>query len=134
MNLPRTVVLSLLIVFPGCEGRQPGLRWMVPEQLNGCISTTFQVKGAPPLPMKDGWYVIQLPAEAGSLQTSSEPQWGEGLRTEYWQQKGDSLQRIEPSCDGARITHVKEGWMELRDCFGEVSKMDCLKAKGGVPK
>ncbi len=134
MSLPGTVVVLLLIVLPGCEVRQPGIRWMVPEQLNGCVSTTFQVQGAPPLPMKDGWYVIELPAEGGALRTSSSPQWGEGLKSEYWMRKDGALQRIEPTCRGGRITHVKEDWMEIRDCFGSISKQECQEAKGALPK
>ncbi|MFP2903999.1 hypothetical protein ACLESD_02775 [Pyxidicoccus sp. 3LFB2] len=127
--------LSLLLV--SCQGNQPGLRWVVPENFNGCVRMEFHVPGAPALPLEEGMYTITLTEPGGLLQTSTRPQWGEGLKDAYLRQRGTTRENIEesPTCHTAgTITHVDRGTVELRKCFGQVPEEDCEKAGGYVPR
>ncbi|MBZ4419257.1 hypothetical protein [Myxococcus sp. RHSTA-1-4] len=132
--MARLRVSWLMVLLLACVERQPGLRWVVPERFNGCVWMEFQVAGAPPLPLEEGKYTIVVPEQGGSLQTSTRPEWGEGLRSEYWRQAGALRERIQPSCHGSTTSHVERGTVEVARCFGKVSKLDCEKAKNAVPR
>jgi hypothetical protein len=45
-------------------------RFLIPEGYVGLIRVDFNVSGAPPLPIEDGFYIFKFP-ESGRLQTSS---------------------------------------------------------------
>lgn len=115
-----------------CSNSQPGLRWVVPESFNGCVVVRFQVSGAPPLPIEDGWYLIAVPKEGGVIETSTRPRWGEGLRSEFLSQSGTERRRIEPSCYGGTFSNVAQSTVKESYCFGQVSENECVKAKQGA--
>jgi hypothetical protein len=125
--------LLALCVLVSCSNSQTGLRWVVPEDFNGCVSASFNVSGAPPLPLEDGWYLLTV-TDGRVMETSTEPRWGEGLRSEFWVQAGAERRRIEPSCHGGTFTNVDQNTVRKSYCFGKVSENECLKAKGALPK
>ncbi len=127
------IVIGFLCMQVACNNR-PGLRWIVPENFNGCVSVYFQVEGEPALPVEDGWLLINVPPQGGTLRTSSRPAWGEGLRSEFWlQAKGDRV-KTTPTCRSSTFSHVSEGTVEQVRCFGEVSELECKVANGEVPR
>jgi len=113
-----------------CSERPPGLRWVVPEEYEGCITVRFHVKGAPPLPMDQGWYLI-TPDQVrdGMLLTSTEPQWGERLQREVYVQTSTGRRIGKPSCTlGGTRTYLIDDTVEVFSCFGpSMSKQDCLQ-------
>ena len=50
-------------------------RFLIPEGYTGWIRIEFEVRGAPPLPMEGGQYVLKIPPD-GVLRTSSAEQYG----------------------------------------------------------
>jgi hypothetical protein len=50
-------------------------RFLIPEGYTGWIRVDFEVRGAPPLPMEDGQYILKIPP-GGELRTSSAEQYG----------------------------------------------------------
>jgi hypothetical protein len=116
-----------------CGEKPPGLRWVVPEGYEGCVTTRFHVKDAPPLPMDEGWYLI-TPAQTqdGQMMTSTRPQWGERLRTEFYAQTSTGRQIVQPSCDAGTTTNPIDGTVKLTFCFGPISKQECLRVQGRV--
>ncbi len=113
--------LLALCVLVACSKPRPGLRWVVPEGFNGCVSASFNVSGAPPLPLEDGWYLLSV-TDGRVMETSTEPRWGEGLRSEFWIQAGAERRRIKPSCYGGTVTDVARSTVGLSYCFGQVPK------------
>ncbi|WP_369946353.1 hypothetical protein [Vitiosangium sp. GDMCC 1.1324] len=120
-----------MCVLLACSKTPSGLRWVVPEKFEGCVTTRFQVKGAPPLPMEDGWYLISAPPD-GQVTTSTKPLWGERLQTEFYAQSAMGRRRVQPSCDGGTTTNVAEGTVKLTFCFGPISQRDCLRIQGAA--
>lgn len=67
--------------------RRPPERFLIPAGYSGWVRVDFRRKGAPPLPMEDGWLLLKLD-EHGTLQTSSDPQPGHG-EDDYFYYAGD---------------------------------------------
>src|SRR5438105_4417352 len=86
----RRVILACWVLSPlvtgGCGGVRRSERLLVPAGYVGWIEVQYGVKGAPPLPIENGWYVIRIPPE-GRLQTSSEYQDG-WAADEFWYYSG----------------------------------------------
>jgi hypothetical protein len=127
------VMLVLLWMQVACNNR-PGLRWVVPENFNGCVSVYFQVADGPALPTEDGWLLINVPPQGGVLRTSSRPAWGEGLRSEFWIQTKGGRVKTTPTCHSPTFSHVSEGLVELGYCFGQVTELECKAVSREIPR
>ena len=53
-----------------CHPKARPERWMIPENYQGWLRLDYAITGAPPLPIVNGVYVVQMPPK-GRLQTSS---------------------------------------------------------------
>jgi len=64
------VVLQTISISIHAQTRALPYRFLIPEGYVGWIRVDFDVPGAPPLPIEDGFYIFKFP-ESGRLQTSS---------------------------------------------------------------
>ncbi len=69
-------------------------RFLIPEKFTGTVYVYFQVPGAPPLKMEDGYRLIVIP-ESGVAKTSSDLIPGK-LHDEYWFYSGEKRIRMSP--------------------------------------
>ena len=98
-NLRTFSLLSMLLAF-AClpnlaraqENSRRTYRFMIPDRYVGWVKIEFNIKAAPPLPFKDGYYVFEIPA-AGRFQTSSDGEFGLA-DDEYYYVSGDSKRRL----------------------------------------
>lgn len=78
------VLAAILSV--GCgQNRRPD-RYLIPEGYVGEVSVQYGVKGAPPLPIEDGFHLIKFPS-SGILKTSNGIEYGWG-KDEYYYYRG----------------------------------------------
>jgi len=130
--MSRIVFLGLLCMQVACSVR-PGIRWIIPESFNGCVSVYFQVTDAPALPTEAGWLLVNVPSQGGVLRTSSQPEWGEGLISEFWVQTNAGRAKVTPTCRSPTSSNVAEGTVDQGYCFGKVSELDCKAVGRKIP-
>jgi uncharacterized protein DUF6843 len=70
----------------GCEQQRRPSRYLIPDGYVGLVSIEYRVKGAPPLPIEDGFYLVKLPP-GGLLKTSSAIEYGVA-KDEYYYYSG----------------------------------------------
>lgn len=64
------IILQLTLISNHAQTRPLPYRFLIPEGYVGWIRVDFDVPGAPPLPVEDGFYIFKFP-ESGRLQSSS---------------------------------------------------------------
>lgn len=80
MRIIKTIIIAIAVILAAYLGvifyadthRPKGERYYLPEKYAGWVCVSFNVDGAPPLPIEDGFLVVKLPPN-GILKTSSEP-------------------------------------------------------------
>jgi len=79
----------------GCQvdNRKPS-RYLIPEGYVGWVRMTFNVKDAPPLSIEDGLYLFRFPP-SGSLQTSSDIEYGVSSGDDYYYYCGDERRKLK---------------------------------------
>lgn len=78
MKILKIILISAAVIYAAYLGlifyadthRLKGARYYFPEKYAGWVCVSFNVDGAPPLPIEDGFQVIKIPAN-GILKTSS---------------------------------------------------------------
>ena len=77
------LVIIVVIIFGFSLWHNPKRdRFLIPERFTGTVYVYFQVPGAPPLEMEDGYRLIVIP-DNGVVKTSSDLISGK-LHDEYW--------------------------------------------------
>lgn len=75
------------------DTRKHHYKYLVPMGYVGWLQVDFNVKGAPALPVEDGYYVIKIP-DTGHLQTSTSD--GHGILGDYYfYYCGDTRKRLD---------------------------------------
>ena len=97
------------------EHRQKGERYYLPETYAGWICVSFNVDGAPPLPMDDGFLVVKVPSN-GTLKTSTEPRFSPKI-DEYFYYNGKTIREAEELQLGGGSTIQMEGKKEITFYF-----------------
>lgn len=105
-------LLFLLPTLFGCAEPKKAYRWILPSRFEGWIVLVHRVKGAPPLPIVDGFKVVQMPI-SGKLETSGEPITGEHLREECY--FSDAGQLTKTDCRFIAGSTIDDG-RTFNDC------------------
>jgi hypothetical protein len=88
------LLCGALFLVNGQEKRRPS-RFLIPDGYVGWVRIDFKIKGAPALPLEDGYFLFKIPPE-GRLQTSSDIEYGAAL-DEYYYYSGDARRRLDNS-------------------------------------
>jgi hypothetical protein len=84
------------VAFPcACQQktRQPS-RYLIPDGYVGWVKIIFRKSDAPALPVEDGHYLLKIPP-SGSLETSSEIEYGVASGDDYFYYCGDTRRKLE---------------------------------------
>jgi hypothetical protein len=76
-------------------------RYVIPEGYVGWVKVDFNVKDAPPLSVKDGYYVLNIPP-TGHLATSSDDEY-QTVKDVYYQLCDDVQQRLSLGSDNSMV-------------------------------
>jgi hypothetical protein len=107
-SVPLILILCgflVAIVYQTQQGRHP-CRYLIPEGYVGWVRVDYQIKGAPELPIEDGYRVYKFP-NSGRLQTSSAFEVGtyadliSGLKDEYYYYSSDTRRQLPAGANGA---------------------------------
>ena len=84
------LIIGGIMISAGCQEkqRQP-FRYVFQNGYVGWVRIDFNVKGAPPLSIHDGFYVCRVPA-SGHLETSTEIEYGSAKDEYYYDSSGHS--------------------------------------------
>ena len=96
--------LVALAVWMGMGARKSthrSSRFLIPDGYTGWIRVEFEVKGAPPLPIEEGQYVLKIPS-GGVLRTSSPEQYG-WAEDHYYYYSAQNVRPIPDSRQAALI-------------------------------
>ena len=111
MRIPKTIIFllfcSMLLVGRVVYlGQEPPKRdkFLIPEGYSGNLAVTFSVRGAPQLPLEDGYRVIMFD-KTGVVKTSSEGMPGK-LKDEYYFYSENSRRPLEPKELGGGFTEA----------------------------
>jgi len=87
------VALSTLMGSTGCQAkeRRPN-RYLLPDGYVGWVRVNYRIKGAPELPIEDGYYLLRIPM-TGLLDTCSEGEEGAAI-DEYYYYLGENRRPI----------------------------------------
>ena len=87
--------------------RRPPERFLIPAGYTGWARVYFRRKGAPPLPMQDGRFLLKLDAQ-GTLQTSSDPLSGHGS-DDFFYYAGDRRTPLSNAgvCKGGMVWQIE---------------------------
>lgn len=78
-----------------CGSRSKGERWIIPENYKGWLRLDYAVKGALPLPLEKGKYLVRVPS-SGRLKTSNA--WNANINgDEFFAVTAHGLQKLELS-------------------------------------
>lgn len=83
-------LLMLVLIIASCpqtEDKRRPVRYWIPAGYTGWVKINFRVPNAPALPMEDGNYVAQIPANA-QLETSSDIEYGTAKDEYYYYETG----------------------------------------------
>lgn len=86
------IILQLTLISSHAQTRPLPYRFLIPEGYVGWIRVDFDVPGAPPLPIEDGFYIFKFP-DSGRLQTSSSDV-VESRRNEFLYYSNDGTYRL----------------------------------------
>ena len=75
LGWPALIVLVVLACFWPWRGRRDPNRYLVPDGYVGWVVIDYGVRGAAPVPLREGALELAIPA-TGRLQTSSKPEYG----------------------------------------------------------
>lgn len=93
------VTALVLTALSHCGGdRRIPQRWHIPNDYTGWIILEYNVAGAPALPIRDGYLVIQ-PGPSGRLQTSTEYSSG-WAKDEFYYVNPESTVQLEKTAPG----------------------------------
>src|ERR1700744_4682575 len=67
---PGLIPYCIFLVTVSCGPKQRSEKWIIPENYTGWLRLDYAIRGAPPLPLKDGAWIVQMPP-SGRLETSS---------------------------------------------------------------
>jgi hypothetical protein len=81
------------------EQRRRASRYLIPKGYVGWVKIDFQIKGAAPLPIEEGFYLFQFPAD-GKIKTSSGIEYG-AANDEYYYFAGENREKLTVSGWGA---------------------------------
>lgn len=88
------LMFLFLMIITGMMSNPKRNRYLIPESFYGTVYIYYNVAGADPLAMEDGYRLIIVP-ENGVVKTSSE-QIGGKLHDEFWLYSGDKRVRMSP--------------------------------------
>lgn len=81
MKILRAITLRFLLILciastsVACQKQRRPSRYLIPEGYVGWVRIDFNINGAPPLPIEDGYFLFKFPA-SGRIQTSSDMEYG----------------------------------------------------------
>lgn len=109
MIVSRSALACLLTIsFTSCNTRRPD-RFLIPDGFKGWAKIKFQVPNAPPLPVEDGHWLLQLDRD-GHLQTSTMLEGGLAKDDFFYvsDHRRIPLRKTE-SCGGGSVWAVAKG-------------------------
>lgn len=115
MKIIKITLITICVIFVAYVGlllyadanRPKGTRYYLPEKYAGWVCVSFNVDGAPPLPIEEGFLAAKIPAN-GILKTSSEPRFSP-TRDEYYYYNEKGIREAKELQHGGGGTVQKEG-------------------------
>jgi hypothetical protein len=92
------MLVLIIASCPQTESKRRPVKYLIPAGYTGWVKINFQVPIAPALPIEDGNYVAQIPANA-ELQTSSDIEYG-SAKDEYYYYDADGKHPLKVSTWG----------------------------------
>lgn len=112
------------LLLSGCEAdnRTPD-RYLIPQGYTGWIVVQYGVKGAPPLPVENGFRLYRIPRN-GRLKTSSTILYGRAMDEYYYVLPNGQRQRLKETDwgGGGRIWGGSVGSGESYDANGKLTE------------
>jgi hypothetical protein len=87
-------MMSFVLAIGGCLNNPKRDRFLIPQDFTGTVYVYYEVPGAEPLKMEDGYRLIVIPS-SGVTRTSSALIGGK-LHNEYWLYLGDKRTTMSP--------------------------------------
>jgi hypothetical protein len=116
------LILCLASTSVSCqEQRRRPSRYLIPEGYVGWVRIDFNIKGASPSPIEDGYFLFRFPA-SGRIQTSSDMEYG-WADDEHYYYSGDNRRRLKETGWGgggmiwAGFNGSKQGEKEVYQYF-----------------
>ena len=142
------VLPTLLLITGGCGKISRSSKFLIPSGYIGWIQVQYGVRGAPPLPVENGFYLIRVPPN-GRVKTSTKQDFG-WRRDEFYYNSGNRRERLrisQISGDGGRVwgEQVGNSWdndtsttdricfigteVQYKELAGKVTAWDIHKGK-----
>ncbi|KQC06500.1 MAG: hypothetical protein APR54_07150 [Candidatus Cloacimonas sp. SDB] len=105
------IILCAVLIVGGCLNKPKRDRFLIPDKFVGMVSVYYEVQGAEPLKMEDGYRLVVVP-NSGIVRTSSEAIGGK-LHDEYWLYSGNKRTKMSLYKRGGLWTEGQLGQKEV---------------------
>lgn len=129
-----TLALALLVIWrlqvvADVQPARTNQRFVLPEGFSGALRVYYGIDGAPPLPVENGWRLIEVP-RSGIVETSSAIEYGKGLDVIVRRTPEGELATLEPQRVKRRIVGISGDTHEWANHALEIRSRDLLIQAG----